>query len=67
MFCGIGPEEKPPLRIAYSTSSTDSCRSLKFGPSRGSRELTLVVDPCAPTTSSEWQPAQFSANSTAPS
>jgi hypothetical protein len=45
MFCGIGPEEKPPLRIAYRTSSLASTRSLKFGPSLSSRVLTDVFEP----------------------
>jgi hypothetical protein len=65
-FCGIGDDEKPPLRIAYSTLSTSSLRSSKFGPSLRSREPTSVADPSAPATVSVWQPAQFSLKSTAP-
>ena len=42
MFCGIGPDEKPPFSIAYRTSSSVSLRWSKFGPSLFSRVLTLA-------------------------
>jgi hypothetical protein len=49
--CGIGPEEKPPFWMAYSTSSALSARWLKFGPSLYSRVATFVADPSVPATS----------------
>ena len=65
MFCGIGPDEKPPLRIAYRTQLAVTLRWSKFGPSLYSRESTLVVDPSVPATLSVWQPEQRSTNSSA--
>src|SRR3954454_808058 len=58
MFCGIGPDEKPPLRIAYSTSRNCSLRTLKFGPSLYSRLFGLVAEPSVPAASNVWQPPQ---------
>src|SRR5438105_1537636 len=48
----------PPLRIAYSTSSRVSLRTLKFGPSVRSPPETLPVgrEPSAAAASSVWQP-----------
>ena len=67
MFCGIGPDENPPLRIAYRTSSNFSWRWLKFGPSLYSRLLTFVADPSVPAKSMVWQPPQRSWKILAPS
>src|SRR3954452_1232674 len=68
MFAGMIAPEKPPLRIANSTSSRDSLRTLKFGPSVRSPPLTLPggFEPNASADESEWQPAQRSLNSCAP-
>src|SRR4051794_13975804 len=68
MFAGMIAPEKPPLRIANSTSSRLSLRTLKFGPSVRSPPLTLPggFDPKASAASSEWQPEQRSLNSVAP-
>src|SRR5262245_63228520 len=66
MFSGMIAPENPPLRIAKRTLSWVSWRVLKFGPSTRSRSRTLFVVPCAPTTSSVWQPEQRSENSCAP-
>ena len=60
MFCGIGPDENPPLRIAYSAQFTETWRWSKFGPSLYSRVRMFVVEPCVPATLSVWQPEQFS-------
>src|SRR3954452_7354483 len=68
MFAGMIAPEKPPLRIANSTSSRDSLRTLKFGPSVRSPPLTFPggFDPNASAEESEWQPEQRSLNSWAP-
>src|SRR4051812_20301146 len=68
MFAGMIAPEKPPLRIANSTSSRLSLRTLKFGPSVRSPPLTLPggFEPNASAASSEWQPEQRSLKSTAP-
>src|SRR3954454_23300366 len=63
----IAPE-KPPFRIAYSTSWRVSLRTLKFGPSVRSPPWTLPsgFEPYASAALSVWQPLQRSRNSTAP-
>src|SRR3954451_13414363 len=68
MFAGMIAPEKPPLRIANSTSSRLSLRTLKFGPSVRSPPLTLPsgFDPYASAASSVWQPEQRSLKSSAP-
>ena len=50
MFCGIGPDENPPLRIAYSAQFSVTLRWSKFGPSLYSRVRTLVAEPWVPAT-----------------
>src|SRR3954447_16628182 len=66
MFWGIGPEEKPPLRIAYRTASYCSFLTLKFGPSLYSRLLALTAEPSVPASSKVWQPPQRWLNIFAP-
>ena len=65
MFCGIGPDENPPLRIAYSAQFSVTLRWSKFGPSLYSRVRTLVAEPCVPATLRVWQPEQRSLKSSA--
>src|SRR4051794_18295316 len=65
MSCGIGPDENPPLRIAYRTQFTVSWRWSKFGPSLYSRVRTLVEEPWVPAALSVWHPEQRSTNSLA--
>ena len=65
MFCGIGPDENPPLRMAYSAQFTETWRWSKFGPSLYSRVRMFVVEPCVPATLSVWQPEQRSLKSSA--
>ena len=57
MFCGIGPDENPPLRIAYSAQFLVTLRTSKFGPSLYSRVRTLVDEPCVPATDERVAPA----------
>src|SRR4051812_2488513 len=68
MFAGMIAPEKPPLRIAWRTSSRVSLRTLKFGPSVRSPLLIWpgVFEPNASAASSEWQPLQRSLKSIAP-
>src|SRR3954447_9001881 len=58
--------EKPPLRIANSTSWTVSLRKSRSGPSVRSFCDTLVAEPCVAAADSVWQPPQRSWKSTAP-
>ena len=62
MFAGMMPPEKPPLRIANSTSSRLSLRTLKFGPLVRSPPCSAPggLEPYALAASSEWQPEQRS-------
>src|SRR3954466_13632280 len=68
MFAGVIAPEKPPLRIAESTSSRVSLRTLKFGPSVRSPPLIWpgVFEPNASAGWSEWQPRQRALNRIAP-
>src|SRR4051794_26253459 len=63
----IAPE-KPPLRIAKSTSSRLSLRTSKFGPLVRSPDATWPVgfDPRASAAAIVWQPPQRSWKSCAP-
>ena len=71
MFAGMIAPEKPPLRMANKTSSIDSLRTLKFGPSVRSACPTLLApagrEPRVPAASRVWQPPQRSLKITAPS
>ena len=62
MFAGMIPPEKPPLRIAKSTSSLFSLRTLKFGPFVRSPPCSCPsgFEPYALAASKVWQPEQRS-------
>src|SRR5204862_7636845 len=61
-FWGMIAPEKPPFRIAKSTSSFLSFRLLRFGPVGRSPR----IDPRVPAAFRVWHPAQRSAKSLAP-
>src|SRR4051794_41928710 len=58
--------EKPPLRMANSTSRTVSLRKSRLGPSVRSFWNALIDEPWVAAALSVWQPPQRSWNSTAP-
>ena len=68
MFAGMIAPEKPPLRMAKSTSSLSTSRMLKFGPFVRSPPETWPsgFEPWAAPASSVWQPLQRSLKSWAP-
>src|SRR5581483_5596562 len=63
MLAGMIPPEKPPFRIANSTSSVVSLRWSRFGP--WTRTFRFA-EPCVPAALSVWHPAQRWEKSTAP-
>jgi hypothetical protein len=67
-FAGMIAPEKPPLRIANSTSWASSLRTSKFGPSVRSLYLTFpgALEPRAAAALSVWQPLQRWLKSSAP-
>src|SRR4051794_26254952 len=69
MLAGMIAPEKPPLRMAKSTSSRFSLRTSKFGPLVRSPAATWPVgfDPRASAAEIVWQPPQRSWKSCAPS